>query len=437
MGSGILGQSIFNPSVFGGPGNLPTGGPKAAPPPKPAEGTKLAARDVFAKGGNSSDTTALEFQRTFQRLAVAFEFQQASAQATQTNSEDGTSTDVSASAEQLSFSFFFEAQSEQVSLFRERTDAVADGQTGAQRESFLATRERIAVRFQFNASITTSALNGFAGSAEKAASDPAALQSLTGLADSALDEDTLDFFNKIFGLFDDFLKGEGDIEERFAQLLTGLEELGIIPPGFADQLGAPSGDGTGTSVTAQSQRVSFQFEFEFESESVSVQKSDPIVLDLDGDGVELTSYKNGANFDITGQGRLAQTAFVTGGDAFLALDRNNNGRVDNGAELFGDQRGARNGFEELRKLDSNGDNIIDAKDPVYELLRLFKDDGNGRTDKGELISLREAGIESISLAYENVDVRATGGNRLSQIAAFQRTDGTKGTAADAILNYVV
>ena len=260
------------------------------------------------------------------------------------------------------------------------------------------------------------------------------MNSLLDTANGLLDQETIDFFNQIFGLFDDFLNGEGNREERFNQLLAGLEELGLITPGFGQSGTQPTGEGS--TVTTQSQRFSFQFEFEFESTSVSVEKSDPIVLDLDGDGIELTDYQNGADFDITATGQNSRTAFVTGGDAFLALDRNGNGRVDNGAELFGDQRGAANGFEELRKLDNNSDGVIDSNDPVYELLKLFKDDGDGKTEEGELIGLREAGIASISLGYDNVNIHAAGGNQLAQIGAFQRTDGTKGTAADALLNYL-
>lgn len=67
---------------------------------------------------------------------------------------------------------------------------------------------------------------------------------------------------------------------------------------------------------------------------MAVQQSDPITLDLNGNGVELTNYTNGANFDITGSGTKVNTAFVTGGDAFLAINGNGNGHIDSGKELL-------------------------------------------------------------------------------------------------------
>jgi len=166
-----------------------------------------------------------------------------------------------------------------------------------------------------------------------------------------------------------------------------------------------------------------------------VQQGDPLILDLDGDGIELTSYTDGARFDLLGNGQPVRTAFVTGGDAFLALDRDSDGRIAGGGELFGEQRGAANGFEELRKLDSNADGVIDDLDRNFDRLLLWRDDGNGISEDGELITLAQAGIASISLGYQNVDQAALGGNRIAQIAAFHFTDGCLGRAADALLNY--
>jgi hypothetical protein len=167
-----------------------------------------------------------------------------------------------------------------------------------------------------------------------------------------------------------------------------------------------------------------------------VQESDPITLDLDGDGIELTRYGNGARFDITGKGQAATTAFVTGGDAFLAVDRNGNGIIDSGKELFGDQNGAKNGYEELAKLDSNLDGVINKLDKDFAKLVLFKDNGNGRTEPGELVSLTQAGIVELSLNHQNVNLKAAGGNRIGQIASYRRADGSVGQTADAILQFI-
>jgi hypothetical protein len=68
---------------------------------------------------------------------------------------------------------------------------------------------------------------------------------------------------------------------------------------------------------------------------------------------------------------------------------------------------------------------------------LFKDDGDGQTEPGELISLNDAGITEIQLRYKNVEEIASGGNRLAQITSFRFADGRSGHVADAILNYTV
>ncbi|MBZ0258849.1 hypothetical protein K8I31_22495 [bacterium] len=167
-----------------------------------------------------------------------------------------------------------------------------------------------------------------------------------------------------------------------------------------------------------------------------VNQSDPLVFDLDGDGVELTTAQNGSNFDITGDGQSEQTAFVTGGDAFLALDKNKNGFIDSGKELFGDQNGAQDGFAELRKYDENADNRIDENDSVYSSLRLFADANfDGVSQANELQSLRDAGISSIQLNDVELHRNLNGGTQIST-ASFTRSDGSHGTVADVNVNYL-
>jgi hypothetical protein len=111
--------------------------------------------------------------------------------------------------------------------------------------------------------------------------------------------------------------------------------------------------------------------------------------------------------------------------------------VDNGRELFGTQNGASNGFEELRKLDSNGDGVINKEDRDFAALKLWKDNGDGKTTAGELLTLAQAGIDEISLGYRNTNEATAGGNQLAQIASFRYSDGRRGAAADALLNYTV
>jgi hypothetical protein len=151
-----------------------------------------------------------------------------------------------------------------------------------------------------------------------------------------------------------------------------------------------------------------------------VERRDPLVLDLDGDGIETTGingYANTVLFDHDGDGVKTGTGWVKGDDAFLALDRNGNGLIDSGRELFGvdtvlanGQRAA-NGFAALAGLDSNGDGLIDAQDAQFAQLRLWRDlDQNGVSDEGELLTLAEAGIDSINLASVTTNTNLAGGN---------------------------
>jgi|694.fasta_scaffold67488_5 hypothetical protein len=99
--------------------------------------------------------------------------------------------------------------------------------------------------------------------------------------------------------------------------------------------------------------------------------SSPIILDLNNNGIETTGVKQGAYFDHSGDGFSEQTAWIGNGDGLLVRDINNNGRIENGKELFGNEtllpngNKAANGFDALKALDSNGDNQINVNDAVF------------------------------------------------------------------------
>ena len=131
----------------------------------------------------------------------------------------------------------------------------------------------------------------------------------------------------------------------------------------------------------------------------------PLVLDLLGNGLKFTSVDDGVFFDLDADGfpeRIAWTAKQTDfDDAFLIYDKNKNGQVDNGKELFGDQSGAKNGFHELSKYDKNSDKVINKDDPIWTKLRLWADmNKNAKVDTGEIKTLDEANITEIPLEYE-------------------------------------
>lgn len=131
---------------------------------------------------------------------------------------------------------------------------------------------------------------------------------------------------------------------------------------------------------------------------------DPLIIDLGKKGIELTNVENGVHFDIDKNGFAEKTAWTDGEDGFLVLDRNGNGFIDDGGELFSDQVVMKNGeiskdgFEALADLDDNKDGIINVEDAQFSDLRVWVDSNmDGISSVEELKTLEELGITSISL----------------------------------------
>ena len=138
----------------------------------------------------------------------------------------------------------------------------------------------------------------------------------------------------------------------------------------------------------------------------------PIIIDTEGEGFHLTSAENGVTFDIRGDGQPMRISWTAPGyhNAFLALDRDGNGAITSGKELFGNitaqpQSATPNGFLALAEFDKpenggNGDGVIDEQDAVFSKLVLWiDDDHNGISQPGELHGLSEFGIHSLSISY--------------------------------------
>jgi hypothetical protein len=162
-------------------------------------------------------------------------------------------------------------------------------------------------------------------------------------------------------------------------------------------------------------------------------KNSPIIVDTKGDGIKLTSAAEGTRFDLNVNGKLEQTAWTQAGgnDAFLVLDRDGDGMIKNGSELFGDNTEQppvweKHGFLALKVFDANGDNRIDALDPVFNDLRLWIDaNKDGRNAAGELKTLSAEGVESIELDYKVSGRTDTHGNAFRYRAKVRDTRGAQ------------
>lgn len=159
----------------------------------------------------------------------------------------------------------------------------------------------------------------------------------------------------------------------------------------------------------------------------------PLVLDLDGDGVELTTFNaetTATFFDIDGDGFAEQTAWVGADDGLLARDLDQSGTIDSVDELFGSP--TIDGFALLATPDSNGDHVINQYDDVWSDLVVWQDaNGDGVTQDGELHTLSSLGIVSIDLAGVASSTSTINGNPISHTSTYRLSDGSTGSIVDA------
>jgi hypothetical protein len=173
-----------------------------------------------------------------------------------------------------------------------------------------------------------------------------------------------------------------------------------------------------------------------------------VLVDVNGDGISnLTNVYGGVNFDLNSDGiaeRVAWTA-VGSDDAFLTLDRNGNGKIDNGSELFGSSTpqppsrldrpggsfGRPNGFLALAEFDKpdnggDGNGLINSRDPIFSSLRLWQDaNHNGISEPDEIHTLASLGITSMEAGYEKWTGKDKRGNWFRYRALLVKEEGEK------------
>jgi hypothetical protein len=166
----------------------------------------------------------------------------------------------------------------------------------------------------------------------------------------------------------------------------------------------------------------------------------PLVLDLNGDGVQTLSLDAGTQFDLLNIGSKQSVGWVDKQDGLLVMDLNGDQLVNSGAELLGnntklaDGSFAKDGWAALAQFDDNADGVIDAKDAAFANLKVWVDgNSDGASGLGELKSLADVGVQSINLNHDGVMVEQNG-NTLQGFSSYTTTDGKTHQIVDAWLN---
>lgn len=196
--------------------------------------------------------------------------------------------------------------------------------------------------------------------------------------------------------------------------LNGLCPVGTSPNGSG--LCCSSSEITSCNTTFASRCMRYGGDYDFTTCSClgcDTCGGSPVVIDVNGDGITLTGATDGVDFDLNGNGTRDRLGWTIAGsdDAWLGLDRNGNGTIDNGAELFGDFTpqppvSNKNGFLALAEFDKaanggNGDGIIDAADSVFSSLRLWQDvNHNGVSEPQELHTTESLNIRGFELEFK-------------------------------------
>ncbi len=161
--------------------------------------------------------------------------------------------------------------------------------------------------------------------------------------------------------------------------------------------------------------------------------SDPLVLDLDGDGIELLGLGSGVQFDVNVDGALETTGWVGPDDGLLAMDLDGSGQIEDMSEVFSEVFNGGNytdSLAALASLDSNADQVISAEDDQFDEILVWHDsDSDGVSIEAELSTLTDRGISILDLDVTASD-ETVSGNTIDAVGTVEFDDATTGTFAE-------
>jgi hypothetical protein len=233
-------------------------------------------------------------------------------------------------------------------------------------------------------------------------------------------------------LFDDFFDATDAVREQLRDYVNSftndlISAIGAIFNG--DEWGALIDDLTANLFTAAHNYV----------RPPAPVRCEPLILDLNGNGIETVGIDTAKPilFDHNADGVKTASGWVNANDGLLVWDRNGNGTIDNGRELFGDATTksdgtlATDGFNALADLDINNDGIVNAQDSDFAKLKVWRDlNQDGISQSSELFSLDTYQIAGINLANTTVNTAQGNDNILNETGSYIRSDGTTGLVGD-------
>lgn len=192
----------------------------------------------------------------------------------------------------------------------------------------------------------------------------------------------------------------------------------------------------GTFETQDGQSIAFAVDLKMSREFTKVssltitagdpeRKVDPLVINFAGNAADLSAQRFA--FDIDANGTTEQIAMLKSGSGYLALDKNGDGTINNGSELFGPHSG--NGFAELAQYDSDKNGFIDEADPIYDRLRIWQRHEDGSQ---QLLALGDKQIGAIYLGHATTpfQLKTSENNSLGEVTdsgVYIKADGSVGT----------